>query len=100
MSTEAPEPEGDRVGFSRRRSGRCGHEDLLPMRRRADAGRGVDGQADVPDVRERRMAAVDPDTHAYLEIVGPGVVDERPLDGHRRLDSRRGALEDREELVG
>jgi len=69
------------------------------MGRRADAGRGMDGQADVPDIRECRVAAVNPDPHPHLQIIGPGAAAERPLDGHRRLDRRRGAIEDREELV-
>jgi len=43
---------------------------------------------------------VNPDTQPHLQIVGPCAVAEPPLDGHRRLDSRRGAIEDCEELVG
>ena len=70
------------------------------MGRRADAGRGMDGQTDVPDIRECRMAAVNPDPEPYLQVVGPRAGAERPLDGHRRLDRGRGAIEDREELVG
>ena len=70
------------------------------MRRGADAGRGMDGEADVPDIRQCRVAAVNPDTHPHFQIVGPLAIAERPLDGYRSLDSRRGALEDREELVG
>ena len=60
----------------------------------------MDGEADIPDIGECRMTAVNPDTQPDLQIAGPGAVAERLLDGHRCLDSRRGAIEDREELVG
>ena len=100
MSTEAPESEAGRGRFSGGRSGRGGHDDLPPVGRRTDAGGGVDGQADVPDIRQCRVAAMKSDTQPHVQIVGPGVVAERPLDGHRRLDRRGGAIEDRKELVG
>ena len=70
------------------------------MRCGTDAGRRMDGKADVPDIRQCRVAAVNPDTHPHLQIVGPVAIGERTLDGYRSLDSRRGALEDCEELVG
>ena len=100
MSTEAAESKTGRRGFPNDLSRGGRHNDLPSMRCRAHAGGGMDGQADVPDIRECRMAAVDPDTHPHLQIVGPGVVAERSLDGHRRLDRCRGTFEDREEFVG
>src|SRR5262244_337975 len=100
MSAEAPEPEAGRGACSGGRSGGGGHDNLPPVGRRADAGRRVNGQADVPDIRECRVAAMNTDTQPHLQSVGPGAVAERPLDGHRGLDSRRGTIEDREELVG
>ena len=61
---------------------------------------GGHGQTDVPDIRQGRVAAVNPDTHSHFQIARPGALAERSLDGHRRLDGGRGAIEDREELVG
>jgi hypothetical protein len=51
MSTEAPESEAARYGFASGRSGGGRYDDLPSMGRRAEAGRGMDGQADVPDIR-------------------------------------------------
>ena len=100
MATEASESGSSRRGFSSGLSGGGRHDDLPSMGCRAHAGRRMDGQADVPDIRECRMAAVNSDTHPHLQIVRPGVVAERTLDGHRRLDRCRGTFEDREEFVG
>ena len=100
VSTEVSKSEAARCRFSCCRSGGGGHHDLPSVGRRADAGRGVDGQADVPDIRQCRVAAVNADTHPHVQIVGPGVVAEHLLDGHRRLDSGRGPIKDRKELVG
>src|SRR4030095_10480813 len=71
MSTKAPESETACRGFPSGPSGGGRHDDLSPRRRAADAGRGMDGEADVPDIRQCRVAAVNPDTHPHFQIVGP-----------------------------
>lgn len=43
---------------------------------------------------------MNPNTHPHFQIVGPGAVAERALDGHRRHDGSGSAIEDCEELVG
>ncbi len=70
------------------------------MGRRADASRGVDGEADVTDIGEGGAAAMNPDANPDVEIVGPASFAEPALDGCCRLDGVDGPLEDREELVG
>lgn len=56
------------------------------MGSRADAGRGVDGQADVTDVRERGAPAMDPNADPDAEIVGPGVDFSAACSRHRSAD--------------
>src|SRR5438552_4389868 len=79
---------------------RAGDDDLTPMGRRADACCGVDGQTDVPNIREGGAAAMDPHTSPDLEVVGPDPRAERALDVRGRLDGSLGAFEGCEKLVG
>src|SRR5207237_9994357 len=68
---------------------------------RGAAARGVGhGPTNVPDIGQRRAAAMDPDTDPHVETPGPAPVAELALDGHGRLAGGGGALEDRKELVG
>ena len=100
MSAETAEADAGRCRFPDSRPGLAGNDDLPSVGRRADASRGVDGQTDVPDIGQCRATAMDPDTNPDFEIVGPGPIAERTLDGRRRLDGGGGPLEDREVLVG
>src|SRR2546423_11207359 len=100
MSTEIMEPDAGGCGGPDRCPGRGGNDDLASVGCRADASGGVNGQADVPGVRQCRTAAMDADTDPDLQIVGPGPVAELALDRHRCFDSGRGPLEHGKELVG
>src|SRR5437762_4550879 len=100
MSTETSEPDAGRCRGPDRYPGSGGNDDLPTVRRRADASRGVNGQTNVPDIGQRRAAAMDPDTDPHLETPGPAPVAELTLDGYGRLAGGGGALEDRKELVG
>src|SRR3989442_14848583 len=100
MPTEAAIADARRRRSCDRVFCHLGDDNLTPMRRRADAGHGVDGQADVPYVRQRGPAAMDSDAHSDREIFRPALPAERTLDSGGSLDGVCGALEDGEELVG
>src|SRR3989442_14396148 len=100
MPTEATIADARRRRSCDRVFCHLGDDNLTPMRRRADAGHGVDGQADVPEVRQGGPAAMDSDAHSDGEIFRPALPAERTLDSCGSLDGGCGALEGREELVG
>ena len=90
MSAEAAEADALRRRWPDGGPGVAGDDDLLAVGRRADARRGVHGQPDVPDIGQRRAAAVNPRPDADVEITGPCPLAERTLDGHRRVDGAAG----------
>ena len=69
------------------------------MGRRADAGGAVHGHADVVAVDDLGLACVQAHAHSDLAVVGPAVVGEGELGGHRARHSRRRLLEDDEQGV-
>src|SRR5262249_15853843 len=99
MLTETAEADASGRGSPEGDSRRGGDEDLPAVRRRAHARRGVDGKADVSDVGQRGLAAVDTHAHARFDAVAPHPAGQLTLDGDPGLDGRSGLLEDREELV-
>src|SRR5438445_4062657 len=100
MSTEAAEADVRWRPFLDHGSSFLGDDDLATVPGRADAGGGVDRQADVAAVREGDEAAVDPDANSNRQILRPRSPRQRALNAHRSLDGRDDALEDGEELVG
>jgi hypothetical protein len=63
-------------------------DEHLPAARRGSNARGaVDGDAVVAAIARLRLAGVDPDPHAHLDSLGPGVRSKRALGGRRRVDS-------------
>ena len=89
MSAERAEAEAGRCRLPDGGPRLAGHDDLPSVSRRADPCRGVDGETDVPDIGERRTAAVNPHPHPDFEIIGPGPETERTLEGHGRFDAVR-----------
>ena len=80
-------------------AGRRRHHDLAAVRAVTDARRGVDRQADVAGLGERRPAAVDPRADAHVDAVRPRPFRHRALQLHRCIERCRRSLEHREELV-
>jgi len=78
----------------------CVRDDYLAaMGGEADASRGVDGNADVPGVGQRRPAGVQSDPHEHRQVVRPSAGPHPPLDGHRGVNGGARMLEDGKHLV-
>ena len=71
MGAELAETDACGHRLERRVPGLGRDDDLSTMAGEADPGRGVDGQADVPRLGERRTAALDTGADTALEIVRP-----------------------------
>ncbi len=100
MLTQAHEPEPHGPLTVARLLRVTGHDHLAAVGRRADPGRGVDGEPDVVHLVEGRVTAVDPDADPSLRTIGPRPLEELALDGDGGVEGGAGALEHREELVG
>jgi len=73
-ATEAPESDPSRHRARHRGLRLPGDDDLPAMGDRAQARHGVDRQADVPGVGQRRAATVDAGAHPDIDIAGPNLL--------------------------
>ena len=81
------------------RRGRAGEQHLAAVARVTDAGRLVDGEADVAVGANVGLAGVQPHAHAHLGALGPLVLGEGPLGHAGGLDRCARTAEDDEERV-
>ena len=98
-AAEAPQPQRRRQRLGERGARRRRQDDLPAVRAVTDARRGVDGEADVAGLGQRRAAAVDPRADADVDAVRPRACGHRALDLDRGRERGGRVLEHGEELV-
>src|SRR6266540_6418310 len=99
MRAQAPEADAGRPGPTHSLAGRGREQNLAAVGHRADAGDGVNGEPDVPGIREGGTSGMNADTDLDLDLVGPSPRPRRPCDRQSGLERLRRPIEDREEFV-
>src|SRR6185503_7039703 len=99
VAAQDPQHDAGRLIPLERVARRGGKEDLSAMASGAHARGGIDRDADVSGLTQRRAAGVDADADADLDIFGPLAFLEGPLDIHRGVERPCGLTEGGEEFI-
>ena len=77
----------------------AGNENLPPVPCRADPGGAVDVEPEIIVAAKRPLTGVDPHPHPKLDALGPVMIVDRTLGGHRSADRLRRCGEHGKERV-
>src|SRR6185503_3730081 len=99
VAAQDPQHDAGRLIPLERVARRGGKEDLSAVASGAHAGGGIDRDADVSGLTQRRAAGVDADADADLDIFGPLAFLQRSLDIHRGVERACRLTEGGEEFI-